>query len=136
MWRIFRKYHYLNHELNKTARCFVGMIENKLVAFMAVLHFPHNKIQNIKKVHRLVVLPDFQGIGIGGRMLNFIGQIYKTQNCRFTITTSNPALLHFFRENQNWKMLNLRRQAPHKGCLQDRKFNEQCNRLVTSWEMI
>jgi hypothetical protein len=41
-----------------------------------------------------VVLPDWQGIGIGIRLLEEIGKIYVKKDFRFTITTSTPAIIH------------------------------------------
>ena len=39
------------------------------IGICAFIHFPHNKIKLIK-VHRLVILPDYQGIGLGNKMLS------------------------------------------------------------------
>ena len=55
----------MSTNLNPSAKCFIGYIENNPVCFFAVLHFPHPKVKNFKKGHRLVVLPDYQGLGIG-----------------------------------------------------------------------
>ena len=49
----------------------------KQSGFFSIWHSPHPKVKNIKKVHRLVILPDYQGIGIGGILLNSIADIYK-----------------------------------------------------------
>ena len=40
---------------------------------MAIIHFPH-PIKSYKKVHRLVILPDYQGIGLGTLFLNWTQQ--------------------------------------------------------------
>lgn len=46
------------------------------------------------RVHRLVVLPDYQGIGLGKRFLNFIAELYTSQTkAPFYIVTSNPQLV-------------------------------------------
>lgn len=99
-WEIFRKYHYLSTSLNNASRQFVGYIENEPVVFCSILHFPHPKINNIKKVHRLVTMPDYQGLGIGKKMLNKIAEFYN--NYRFTITTSTPALAMMLRNEKEW----------------------------------
>ena len=65
-WRIFGKYHYLNHEHHKAARVFVATLNDDLCAFLSVLHFVHPKKHNTWRGHRAVVLPDYQGIGVGG----------------------------------------------------------------------
>jgi GNAT superfamily N-acetyltransferase len=46
------------------------------------------------RVSRLVVLPDYQGIGIGKRLLNFIAELYSSQTkIPFYILTSNPQII-------------------------------------------
>jgi GNAT superfamily N-acetyltransferase len=66
-WQIFKKYHYMSAELHNAAQCFVAYIDDNLVGFIAYIHLMHPKVKDIKMVHRLVVLPDYQGLGIGGR---------------------------------------------------------------------
>ena len=88
MWKLFRKYHYLSSELNKAARQYVAYIGDKPVAFCAVLYFPHPQIHNCYRVTRLVVLPDYQGIGIGKRMMSFLGEKYAGEGKVLDITTS------------------------------------------------
>ena len=46
---------------------------------MAVLHQPHGKIKNLKRCSRLVILPDYQGIGLGTMFLTIIAQHYANQ---------------------------------------------------------
>jgi GNAT superfamily N-acetyltransferase len=55
------------------------------------------------RVSRLVVLPEYQGIGVGKRLLNFIAELYSSQTkMPFYILTSNPQII---RENmENWKI--------------------------------
>jgi GNAT superfamily N-acetyltransferase len=49
---------------------------------------------NYFRVSRLVVLPDYQGIGIGKRLLNFVAELYTSQiNLPFYLVTSNPQLI-------------------------------------------
>jgi GNAT superfamily N-acetyltransferase len=89
---MFRQYHYLNGKLGAGVRCYVAMHQLKPVAFIAVAHI-HMKA-NYYRVSRLVVLPDYQGIGIGKRLLNFIAELYTSQTkLPFYLVTSNPQLV-------------------------------------------
>ena len=55
------------------------------------------------RVSRLVVLPDYQGIGVGKRLLNFIAELYSTQTkLPFYILTSNPQIVKG--NLKNWKI--------------------------------
>ena len=58
---------------------------------------------NLKKVHRLVILPDYQGIGIGGRLLDFIAKKYTDDKFVMGITTSAPSLIFSLKRHKDWK---------------------------------
>lgn len=92
LWQMFRNYHYLNGSLPSTARCYTTAYQNKPNAFIAVVH-THMKARYYR-VSRIVVLPDYQGIGIGKRLLNFIAELYTSQTkIPFCILTSNPQMI-------------------------------------------
>jgi tRNA(Met) C34 N-acetyltransferase TmcA len=88
--------------LNKAAKCFVVLFNDKPIAFMAILPFPSGVIQNGYRISRVVVLPDFQGLGIGFKICNWFGQVYKNDNKTMYIKTSNPALWSVFNNSKNW----------------------------------
>jgi GNAT superfamily N-acetyltransferase len=49
------------------------------------------------------VLPDYQGIGVGKRLLNFIAELYTSQTrIPFCILTSNPQIIRG--EMKNWRI--------------------------------
>lgn len=102
-WDLFKQHHYLTHDLNKAAKCFVALWNEKPVAFMAILPFPSGVIENGFRISRVVVLPDFQGLGIGFKICNWFGQIYKNDDKTMYIKTSNPALWSVFNKNDNWE---------------------------------
>ncbi len=92
MWKSFRQYHYLNGKLGAGVRCYVAVYNEKPVGFVAIVHTRMKA--NYFRVSRLVVLPDYQGIGLGKRLLNFIAQLYTSQiNLPFYLVTSNPQLV-------------------------------------------
>ena len=92
MWKMFRQYHYLNGKLGAGVRCYCATYEGRPVGFIAVMHV-HMKT-NFFRVSRLVVLPDFQGVGVGKRLLNFIAELYTSQlDVPFYLMTSNPQLV-------------------------------------------
>jgi len=94
MWQIFREHHYLNTErLGAGVRCYVAKYGEKPVAFCAVQHIRMKA--NYFRVSRLVVLPDYQGVGIGKRLLNLLAELYTSQiDLPFYILTTNPQLVH------------------------------------------
>ena len=90
---MYRRYHYLSADLNKAARCFELYEDDVPVAFMAVLHQPTKQKQDLKRVSRLVVLPDYQGIGIGRCFLDAIAWLYVAEGHMFEIKTSARNLI-------------------------------------------
>lgn len=107
----------MNTELNKTAKCYLLTVENKIAGFMAVITFPHPS-RPYKKVHRLVILPDYQGLGLGVLFLYKVAQMYKYP---FSITTSQPALIHTLAKKDDWMCIGntkFTRQNKHTGLKQ------------------
>jgi GNAT superfamily N-acetyltransferase len=109
---MFRQYHYLSGALASTARCYTAVYQDRPIAFVAVVHI-HMKAR-FYRVTRLVVLPDYQGIGVGKRLLNFIAELYTSQTkIPFYILTSNPQII---RGNmQNWKVMRLGHASKGQG---------------------
>ena len=103
-WNRFAKHHYMTSELNKSSQCFVFTWNNQVVAFYAIIPFPNGSISNGVRGHRLVVLPDFQGLGIGSRVSEFIASIYKSIGYTLYCKTVNPRLGEY-RSNhpEKWK---------------------------------
>ena len=52
--------------------------------------------------HRFVVLPDYQGIGIGGRLLDALGADHLARGERFVFTAISPALFGAVRGKSWW----------------------------------
>ena len=134
---MFSKYHYLSSSHNNAANVFICMVNDEIAGFISVLHFPHPKVKNMKKVHRLVVLPDYQGLGIGGKMLNEIAKIYYNQKNRFTIVTSAPSLINSLKKYKEWICRSFGVNKPHNGDLKRNVKNISSgseNRVTVSFE--
>lgn len=136
---MFAKHHYLSHTHNNAAKVYLAYVNDQLAGFISVFHFPHPKVKNFKTVHRLVILPDYQGLGIGVMFLNEIGKIYKKENWRFTIITSAPSLMFALKRSSLWGLKQFGRKPPQNintGNPISTRKSDSSNRLTTSWEMI
>ena len=104
--------HYLNGSLGAGVRCYKAVYQNKPVAFIAVA-FVVMKAKYYR-ASQLVVLPDYQGIRVGKRFLNFIAKLYTSQTrVPFYILTSNPQII---RGNlNNWKITRFGHASKGKG---------------------
>lgn len=101
-WHLFKGHHYLSADANKSAVFFCAFINDNPIALCAVLHFPHPKIKNMKKEHRLVVLPDYQGVGIGVKLSELVAKYYTDKGFVFSSVTSHPALINYRCKSKNW----------------------------------
>ena len=138
IWKMFAKHHYLSHSHNNAANVFIAMINGEIAGFLSVLHFPHPKAKNIKKVHRLVILPDYQGARFGIKFLNEIGKIYKEQKQRYTIVTSAPSLINVLKKSKEWKCNHFGRLiVKNKSAMESLKKDggNSKNRITASFEI-
>lgn len=103
-WQLFRHHHYLDHHLHKAAKCFVAYIQGKPAAFTGVLWFPHPTRPGWRE-HRTVCLPDYQGVGIGNAMSEYIASLFISNGVPYRSTTSNPAMVRHRARSRNWRML-------------------------------
>ena len=101
-WKIFQGHHYLSKALHKAARCFVATWRDKPVAFTSFITFCHPHAQQTKREHRTVVLPDFQGVGIGNAMSEWLGAFVTASGYRFVSTTSHPAMMRHRHKSPVW----------------------------------
>ena len=92
----------MNGDISHNARCFGLYDKDKIIGFIGVLHFPHPKNSKIKRVTRLVILPDYQGIGLGTKFLNFVADFYSKQGFDFRIVTSAKNLIYALNRNKKW----------------------------------
>lgn len=102
-WQIFRHHHYLDTHLHGGARCFVASVGDNPAAFGSFLPFPHAKVVRARREHRTVCLPDFQGVGIGNKMSEFLGGLCRAMAYRFISTTSHPSMIAYRRRSNLWQ---------------------------------
>ena len=107
IWRNleFDKHHYLTNELNKSAKCLLFTWEQNPVAFVALLNTPNKGLPHDISISRMVVLPQFQGLGISSQIMNFCGGIVKNQgeDYRLLIKTIHEKVGRFLENSNNWK---------------------------------
>lgn len=96
---------------------------------MGVLHQPHRAASNIKRVSRMVILPDYQGIGIGYQFLCCVGDDYIKNGYQFTIVTSAKNLIHKLAQSDKFCMyrLNIQNKAGNKSAIDYRRSSVRNN---------
>ena len=103
LWGRFGRHHYLTGTLNRSARCFTALVEGQPAAFTAVLPFPHPTRPGWRE-HRTVCLPDFQGVGIGNALSDFVAGLYRATGRPYRSVTSSPAMVRRRARSPHWRL--------------------------------
>lgn len=102
-WEIFKKHHYLTELNNKAFAHYLFSWNGKIIGINIVYPMPSGTLQNAYRSSRLVVLPDFQGLGIGYNISKFMGSIYKSAGKRYYTKTVHPALGNKRNASSEWR---------------------------------
>jgi len=104
-WHLFEPHHYLKLPKMIAARNYVGVVNGELVAHLAVSTRP-GLVE--ARACRLVVMPEWQGAGVGLRFLNAVCERWLKGENRFGLTmpmlfhTSHPGLADALRRQPGW----------------------------------
>lgn len=101
-WKLFAPYHYINHDLNRAARCFGLFINNRIASFSGVLYRPHARVSDIMGLSRSVTLPDWQGLGLSSILTDTLGAAYKALGKRLHSYPSHPAYIRTRQRSDKW----------------------------------
>lgn len=81
---------------------------NEPIGFIAYLNQPSSyKFYGkyaVKRITRLVILPDYQGIGLGTKLLNFMGKYLKEKCHMCSINTTAKNLIFALSKSKKWSM--------------------------------
>lgn len=110
-WPLFEPHHYLRPPNAIAAVCYVGFVRGRPVAHLAV-----STRQGLVEARacRLVVLPDWQGMGIGTRFLNTVCDLWRRGENRYgkpmrtLFHTSHPGLAAALRRSPLWTQVSAR----------------------------
>jgi ABC-type lipoprotein export system ATPase subunit/GNAT superfamily N-acetyltransferase len=104
-WDIFKKHHYLTEKVNKSCKFLLFTWNDKPVGIVAVINQPNKGGRaSAMGISRVVVLPDFQGMGLGTKICEFTSSIFIENGAsNVYIKTINPALGIYFEKNEEWK---------------------------------
>lgn len=102
IWRVFREHHYLTKDFNKGAFTYLITLDNKVIGFNSILNQPSGTCKFSFRTHRLVILPDYQGLGIGTKFEEFIGEYLLKQGEKLYLRTTHLRLGRHCLESNKW----------------------------------
>ena len=112
-WRMFGKHHYLTSNISPASHCYMAFVDGNPAGFCAVLPVMGKK--NCRRLSRTVVLPDYQGIGVGSWMSEAVCDIYKADGKRMFTRLSHPALVRHRQKSSKWVLYSVSKNGnPHR----------------------
>lgn len=116
-WTRFARHHYLDGAINRSARCWIAELHGTPIGFSSALAFPNGAIKNAWREHRTVILPDYQGLGIGPRLSDAVASMFVANGCRYFSKTSHPRLGQYRESSPIWRATskNRRSRADYSG---------------------
>jgi len=102
-WDLFKKHHYMTESANKAYIYLLFTWNSKPVAIVIAGRQVGRGVGLAYRGSRTVVLPDFQGMGIGASVSNFIGGIFKNIGARYFTKTIHLALGEYRNNSDKWK---------------------------------
>jgi len=125
-WEKFKHLHYLTSELSKAAQCYVAEVDGNPVAFCAIRYQPLSS-KPCWMFHREVVLPEWQGCGIGMKLFEILAREYQEREPhRVRVTPRHPGLVRAFARSPLWRCVRAmgpstrRRAGVQRGALTER----------------
>lgn len=144
-WGAFRRHHYLSGDLSPAARVFLAEVnldgDSVTAGFFSILPAMNRWQQRgWWRGHRTVVLPDYQGLGIGNAMIEITAEaLWTRERKRFRATTGAPGIIHHRRKHpEQWQLIRgpSNNPAPAKSSQlrkKGRRVAVSAGRLTTSW---
>jgi GNAT superfamily N-acetyltransferase len=111
MWRYFSKYHYLDTSMSRSVHCYVLLLGDKPIGFHAAIHSTNRDIHSYWRGHRTVILPEFQGMGIGTRFSDTIAEMYVSRGMRYFSKTAHPSFGEHRERSPLWRATSTNRKS-------------------------
>jgi hypothetical protein len=74
---MFKDHHYLTGSHNNAARCYVAIWEDTVIGFASVITMQVVPLKTLGEAIGPVILPDFQGMGIGVRFTEIVANTFR-----------------------------------------------------------
>lgn len=117
-WHLFEPHHYLKLPKMVAATNYVGTVDGELVSHIAFAPRP-GLVE--ARACRLVIMPEWQGAGVGMRFLNLLCEMWLKGENRFNKSmpslfhTSHPGLCEALRRDKKWVQVSANMYGGNRG---------------------
>jgi len=137
----FAKEHYLTAELNKSCKCLLFEWNGVPVGFVGILNTPRKGIPYGCSVSRIVILPDYQGLGLSTTIFNFVGGIVKSlsddeHDYRLYIKTAHSKFGEALSRNPNVRGTSFDGKGRDKKSADNKRYRNRLTRVSYCKEYI
>lgn len=140
VWPAFAGHHYLSSDVTRGVQCWLGEIDGRWATFLATLwHATSSRSHSgrIMRGSRLVVLPDYQGVGLGAATIETVAAVCKAGHIRFRSVGAHPAWVHHCARSPHWRMMRSASNIGREGALlHDPVWGHSVQRLTSSFEYV
>jgi len=134
-WKLFAPHHYLSGALGSGSVCFLATWDGRPVAFSAWLPFV-GAGPLARREHRTVVLPDFQGVGVGSALSDLVASMWKGLGYVARSTTTHPAFKKARLRSPHWRLARAPSLAGGRETGRFKRLRHADTRLTTGWEYV
>jgi len=118
-WNFFKKYHYLSSSLPRGRTYefggFIGKTQIAFIQFANIYPWRNKKVPMIMHLTRIVIHPDFCGLGMGMPIANNVAGFVKSKGKDVMIKFSNTAMKESMQKSKLWKLADIQRTSPDMG---------------------
>ena len=97
----FESLHYLRG-ICKGAICYLFKVDNEVAAFASLLAMPMKSHTDALIFHRIVILEEFQNLGLSTLIVNLLGGIYRQNGKSLYLKTDSTKMGKMLRNNNQW----------------------------------
>ena len=134
-WKLFARHHYMSGSLALQAECYLATWNGQPVCFAATL--PVIAQRGRRRFTRVVTLPDYQGIGIGMRVVAAVAGLHRQRGQRISITSSHPGLIRHCRDSPHWKTTSVKKRGGSRNRSKAfANYRNSAGRAVVSFEFL
>lgn len=136
VWRTlqFDKYHYLTADLNKSCKCLLFEWDGVPIGFVGILNTPRKGIPYGCSISRMVILPDFEGLGLSRKIFDFCGGLVKSMcddehDYRLYIKTAHRRFGESLGRNPNVRGTSFDGKGRDKRSADNKKYRNRLTRV-------
>lgn len=140
-WHLFRPHHYMTGKQSTCIKAWCAYLQGKPVGYSSYGVLPHPNFKDMMMGSRLVVLPDYQGLGIGKALENHVAAILHNRGYRVRNRTAHPGAQNMYSKDPHWRFINATRMSPGGGAKtstisRGKVQMKLCHRITRGYEYV